>query len=79
MTLPCGHYRTAAGSVMRVSGERCGASEVEFDWLEEGGCIDCEASAYDVDGQLVWSCDECGGGNAELFPVDNEDATGVKP
>lgn len=69
MGLPCGHYRTAAGSEMWVYGDNCGKSAVEFDWLEEGCCLDCQPSAYDVDGMLVWHCEECGGGAAELVPV----------
>ena len=69
MTLPNGHYRTAAGSEMWVSGKHGGFSEVSFDWFEEDACLDCQVSAYDVDGRLVWSCEECGGGSAELFPV----------
>lgn len=71
MTLPRGHYRTAAGSEMWVSGKHGGISKVEFDWLEEGGCIDCEPNAYDDEGILIWTCDECGGGSAELFPADD--------
>ena len=73
MSLPNGRYRTAAGSEMRVSGNHGGRSEVSFDWLEEGGCLDCQASAYDRDGMLVWECDECGGGSAELFPAPAEE------
>lgn len=80
MGLTCGHYRTAAGSEMWVYGEHCGKSAVEFDWLEEGGCMDCQPCAYDVDGMLVWHCDECGGGAAELMPVTpNGQVTGRPP
>jgi len=76
MTLPNGHYRTAAGSEMWISGEHGGISEVSFDWLEEGACLDCRVSAYDIDGMLIWECEECEGGRAELFPVA---AGGNKP
>lgn len=45
-------------------------SRIDFDWVEEGGCIDCEV---DVDAtrssgfnRLVWICSECGGGSAPL-------------
>lgn len=68
MTLPCGRYRTANGSRMCVSGTHAGIREVVFDWLEEGACIDCIAEAYEVDGRLIWNCDYCGGGSAELYP-----------
>lgn len=65
MTLPNGHYRTANGSTLTVSGNHAGRFVVEFDWLEEGGCIDCEAQAAPDDGRLVWHCDYCGGGSAQ--------------
>lgn len=65
-----GHYRTAAGSEMRISGEHGGKSVVEFDWLEEGACCDCVAQPYEADGMLTWHCEECGGGSAQLYPAD---------
>lgn len=72
MTLPVGIYRTAAGSEMRVSGNHAGTSEVLFDWFEEpDACLDCVVAAYDEDGRMCWNCDECGGGSAELFPVNS--------
>jgi ribosomal protein L37AE/L43A len=54
---------------MRISGERGGRSAVEFDWLEEGGCPECQPEPYEQDGRLVWYCGECGGGSAELIPT----------
>jgi hypothetical protein len=69
MSLPQGTYRTAAGSVVRISGKHAGVATVEFDWLEEGGCIDCEPNPMPVDGTLEWSCETCGGGSARLMPV----------
>jgi hypothetical protein len=60
----------------RMGGEHGGISEVSFDWLEEGACLDCRVSAYDIDGMLIWECEECEGGRAELFPVA---AGGNKP
>ena len=72
MSLPNGHYRTAAGSEMWVSGAHGGRSRVEFDWYEENNaCIECVPSAYDSEGDLVWTCDECGGGRAKLMPVED--------
>ena len=70
MSLPTGHYRTAAGSEMWISGEHGGISDVSFDWTEEDACPYCRASPYEHDGRLVWECEVCGGGSAELFPVD---------
>ena len=70
MNLPNGHYRTAAGSEMWISGERGGISRVEFDWLEEAACCDCRPDAYEHDGRLTWTCDVCGGGSAELVLVE---------
>ena len=68
--LPNGHYRTAHGSEMWISGKHGGVSRVEFDWLEEpNACPDCHVDAYEHDGCLHWSCDVCGGGFAELQPV----------
>lgn len=69
--LPNGHYRTAAGSEMWISGEHGGKSKVEFDWLEEGGCIECNVDPNEQDGMLVWHCDECGGSCAELRKVED--------
>jgi len=68
MSLKNGTYRTAAGSEMRVSGLRSGVSAVNFDWVEEGACVDCQPNVYDDDGYLVWDCDDCGGGKAKLEP-----------
>lgn len=65
--LPPGKYKTQAGSTMEITGKHGGISIVEFDWLEEGGCIDCVPEPYDDEGCLVWSCEECGGGCAQLM------------
>lgn len=73
MTLPAGIYRTVAGSEMRISGKYAGISEVLFNWCDEpNACPDCVVSAYDEDGFLVWHCSECGGGQATLFPIEEE-------
>lgn len=70
--LPNGKYKTAAGSTVVISGDHSGISTVEFDWLEENACVDCEAAAYPVkqgaDWFLEWSCEECGGSMAVLYP-----------
>lgn len=67
--LPPGKYKTKSGSEMVISGKHGGISRVDFDWLEEGGCLDCVPEPYDVDGMLVWSCDYCGGGAAKWEPA----------
>ena len=65
--LKSGSYHTKAGSTMQISGKHSGISEVDFDWVEEDACVDCEVQAYDRDGYLIWSCDYCGGGSALLI------------
>lgn len=72
MSLANGHYRTEAGSEMRISGQYGGISEVLFDWAEEpDACPECEVDVYESDGDLVWHCDCCGGGRAKLHSVEN--------
>jgi hypothetical protein len=66
--IPDGEYRTEAGSSVTVKN---GRSAVEFDWFEEGNaCIECTVDIppdWDLDHYiLVWSCEECGGGHADL-------------
>ncbi len=69
MKLPNGHYRTLAGSEMRISGKLGGVSRVLFDWVEESpACCDCHPDPYEDHGCLVWTCNMCGGGRAELSP-----------
>ena len=63
-------YRTEKDS--RVTVRMGKGIVVDFDWLEEGGCIDCEVDTdamrvnnfYD----LIWRCGLCGGGSAPLEP-----------
>ena len=65
-----GLYRTQSGSTVRISGKHSGISEVSIDWLEEPhACSDCVPEAYPVDDALVWHCEVCGGGSAELMEV----------
>ena len=73
MKLSNGHYRTKAGSTVRIYGKYSGCANCIFDWLEEGGCFDCEVEPYPDDGgdgnhYMTWNCDYCGGGSAELEP-----------
>ena len=73
MKLLDGYYRTNAGSTMFVN-RNGGRSVIEFDWLEEGGCIECEVDPYETiagqddepNGMLIWHCDECGSHSAVL-------------
>lgn len=71
MALEVGHYRTAAGSFVRVLTRNAGSWAADFDKFEEpDACFDCRC--VDVDWQeraLVWECDVCGGGMAKLEPV----------
>ena len=68
MRLPKGKYITNNGSTMTITGKHGGISEVNFNWLDEGACIDCEPEPYDEDGHLTWHCVICGGGRAKLHP-----------
>jgi len=69
--LPNGKYKTVNGSTLEISGKYGGIAKVDFDWLEEGACIDCQCEPYpekfdDGDWRLIWNCKYCGGGNARL-------------
>lgn len=73
--LPNGKYKTEAGSIVVISGKHNGKARVDFDWLEEGGCIDCVPEPYpeefgENDFRLIWFCDYCGGGNTKLIIED---------
>lgn len=65
--------RTDAGSTVKLSGAHGGIVDIDFDWFEEDhACIDC---LVDIDATrdtnfylLVWDCETCGGGAAELTP-----------
>lgn len=72
--LPNGKYETANGSILKISGKHNGIARVDFDWLEEGGCIDCECEPYPEefdkgDWRIIWNCEHCDGGNAKLQPA----------
>jgi len=67
-----GNYSTKNGSRVTIFGKRNGCSQVDFDWFEEGGCVDCIPQPYpekydNNDVRLVWHCDVCGGGSAKLY------------
>ena len=72
--LPAGQYKTPAGSSLTISGPNGETKELFFAWFEEHACLACEPKAQDVDGFLVWHCDECGGWTAKLEPwtVDSD-------
>lgn len=74
MGLPNGKYETEKGSMLEISGKYGCIARVNFDWLEEDGCIDCQCEPYpeefdDNDWRIVWNCEYCGGGNARLHFV----------
>ena len=76
MALQNGIYRTEAGSIVTVSGDHSGRFAIEFDWLEEGACID--ATPMVEEDELHWACDQdcqCSG-HATLHPM--EGASGIK-
>lgn len=64
MKLPNGDYITKHGSEARIrDGQK---TRMSFDWFEEQyACCDCTIDDIE-DGYLVWSCDECEGGQAKL-------------
>lgn len=65
---------------MEIYGKFGGISEVQFDWLEEeNACLDCRPNAYDDDGYLTWTCEVCGGGSAEWFPLATPSTPGANP
>ena len=66
MALPNGTYVTEHGSVMKISGKHSGIYHIEWDRLEEGACFDCVLNPCEVDGDLTWCCETCGGGHASL-------------
>jgi hypothetical protein len=59
-------FRTKQGSSVTIDG---GQVRIAFDWFEEGACIECEPEAEPVEDYLIWRCDYCGGGSAELERV----------
>ena len=62
-----GLYKTEKGSIVQISCTHSGIYEIAFDWVEEDAYFDCDPSVYD--GRLIWSCDQCGGGSADLKRV----------
>lgn len=74
MTNPDRHYRTEAGSHVRVFGRYYGCYEIDWDWLAEGACDTATPSAdtsNPADAWLVWSCVCCDYGQARLVAVVN--------
>jgi hypothetical protein len=65
-------YRTASGSRVEISGEHRGISVIEFDWFEEGACIEARPSAETGDRDepmLYWFCECHGDGQARLRAI----------
>lgn len=71
-----GTYYTKAGSRLEISGKHSGIATLDFDWFEEGGCIDCKPNPYPEgdggDWYITWACDYCGGGRARLEDQKHE-------
>ena len=77
MGLSNGTYRTAAGSRVTVAGKHGGEFTVDFDWLEEGGCIECEVDPVPEeygpgDFRLMWRCAYHDSGNSKLIPTEEK-------
>ena len=62
-----GHYVTAAGSRVEIFGKYAGAYRIDWDWVEENACIECQPCIDD--GELAWHCEYCEGGRAKLVPA----------
>jgi len=73
MDIENGIYRTAAGSTIRVSGKHGGEISIDFEWLDEGGCIECAPYFEPSELLFVWSCEWCGGGSADVECIHAED------
>jgi hypothetical protein len=69
-----GVYSTKAGSTFTIKGS---SYDGYFDAFEEpNACCDCQFSDIDmseIEPTISWSCDYCGGGNAELFLQENNE------
>ena len=65
-----GEYETKCGSRVTMGGNgQC--SNIVFEWFdEERACFDC--NPYVEDDMLIWDCDYCGGGSAELFRAGDD-------
>lgn len=50
-------YVTAKGSVVRPYSKA--SWEIEFDWLEEGACVEAVPEVDSADCGLTWSCACC--------------------
>jgi hypothetical protein len=62
-------YRTARGSRVEISGKHRGISVIDFDWFEEGACIEAHPTCETTDPNdawLYWQCGCCGHGQARL-------------
>ncbi len=57
-----GHYITKNGSTVEIRGNH---TIMNLDWFEEDSCENCEPDRVE-EGCLIWYCDECDGGSAEL-------------
>lgn len=56
-------WRTACGSTVEVSGQHHGVVTIDFDWFEEGACIEAARSVSVEIGpepMLHWECACCG-------------------
>ena len=72
-------YKTKNGSTVTISGKHNGIVEISFDWFEEdNACVDCTVNVdspndYHTYRELMWVCNYCGGGRADLIEVNEDD------
>ena len=67
-------YHTEAGSLVTLSGKFYGASNILFDWFEEGACIEARPTVDMSDANepwLIWECECCGQGQSRLYARTN--------
>jgi len=68
-------YSTAHGSRVEISGRHRGIVTIDFDWFEEGACVEAHPSCETMDptdAWLYWQCECCGFGQAKLELCNGE-------
>jgi len=70
ITLGSGTYQTKKGSTVEIYGSFNGSFLIDFDWVEEGACI--EATPSILEDRLIWQCECCGSCDASLKPFQGK-------
>ena len=63
-------YKTKSGSTAKVYRKTV---HIDFDWMGEGACLDCNPYFDEKEILLEWNCVFCDGGKAELELVSDSD------